>query len=213
MKYELFTQERWNSLQLIVENELINNFKGCTIDQLSRQMYVNLIRFFHDEDDLVAKIFFMHDTDSEWNRFMKEGFESEVIVYKGVPEWWHVRMVKTIIVPDNVYIVVMTNFKGSANWTKYIPCPVLDDAIALQFWSQLLVLKDMGVQHNDLKFRNIMFNEASNLVTIIDFEQMKQVPTIDAHASNVAILVSTLGSIENTKGIATSLIKLCLCQS
>lgn len=210
MRYTCFKQTEWDELQKLIVSELVA-FPGCIIDEGSRQRYPNIIRFSCDCGNLIAKSFpLSQDASNEWNQNMLHGYNNEIKVYSHLPDWWPVKIIKTISIPSRCYLIIYSELKGTTNWYTYVPSPACDHLVAECLLQQLWELQKIGVQHNDLKFRNIVLNASENKAVIIDYDAMVETTSVQAGASNIADIVTTLGSHANTKNIATQLVLLAL---
>lgn len=210
MRYSFFKQDEWDNLQKLILAQ-IHMFPGCIVDESSFQRYANIIKFSCDSGNLLAKVFHLSSTPmDEWNQRMTQAYDKEVKVYTQLPDWWHVQLVKTITIPNACYIIILTNIQGTTNWSPYTPSPGCDESIAKCLLKQLLELEKIGVQHNDLKFRNVVLIESENKAVIVDYDHMEETTPTQANAFNIADIVTTLGSHTNTKNIATQLVKMAL---
>jgi serine/threonine protein kinase len=112
--------------------------------------------------------------------YEKEKFDNEVAIYKKLPDWWPVQ-INDYFDTDYVYdfpnntqdppltlrIVITSVFDVSGKWSSTpIKGVILD-----KFFEQLDYLHKIGIVHCDLEAKNVLLNNKTKQVCIIDFEK------------------------------------------
>jgi hypothetical protein len=130
-----------------------------------------------DGDACVAKLIHYYDDDREggaFNKRRKAGFAMEKYVYPRL-RGWPVKLVDAF--SSRVGDVVVTTEHADDPWDSYDPSADSDDpsadsdaAVARSLLKQVRAIHRLGVAHNDLILKNIMFRKPRS-VAVIDFEK------------------------------------------
>ena len=118
----------------------------------------------------VAKLILYYEDDGEggaFNKRKKAGFAMEKQVYPRL-RGWPVKLVDSF--SSRVGDVVVTTEYANDAWDSYVPSAESDAAVARSLLKQVRAIHRLGVAHNDLLLKNILFRKPRG-VAVIDFEK------------------------------------------
>lgn len=147
----------------------------------------------------VAKLIFYPEDDGEggaFNKRRKAGFEMEKHVYPRL-RGWPVKLVDSF--SSRVGDVVVTTECANDPWDSYDPSGDSDSAVARSLLKQVRAIHRLGVAHNDLILKNILFRKPRG-VAVIDFE--KSTRSRRAQKWDYWSLIQDLLEYKATRGIA-----------
>ena len=149
----------------------------------------------------VAKLIFYPEDDGEggaFNKRRKAGFAMEKHVYPRL-RGWPVKLVDSF--SSRAGDVVVTTEYANDPWASYVPSADADAAVARSLLKQVRAIHRLGVAHNDLLLKNILFRKPRG-VAIIDFEKSTRQRRGEQQQWDYWSLIEALLEQSSTRGVA-----------